>query len=141
MTDIHAALGRSQLTRLTAYLTRRHAIAARYERLLSSLPISLPWQHPDSYSGLHLYVIRLRLGAIGSTHRQVFERLRGAGIGVNLHYIPVYRHPYYARLGFVPGYCPEAEQYYREAISLPMYPTLSETDQDYVVDSLRAALI
>ena len=134
MTDIHAALGSSQLTRLAAYLTKRHAIAARYERLLSALPVKLPWQHPDSYSGLHLYVVRLRLDAIGPTHRQVFERLRAAGIGVNLHYMPVYRHPYYAQFGFPEGYCPEAEQYYREAISLPMYPTLSEAEQDYVVD-------
>ena len=140
MTDIHAALGSSQLARLDAYLTRRHALAARYERLLSALPVKLPWQHPDSYSGLHLYVIRLRLDAIDATHRQVFERLRAAGIGVNLHYMPVYRHPYYARLGFPEGYCPEAERYYREAISLPMYPTLSEAEQDYVVDSLRSAL-
>jgi len=140
MTDIHAALGSSQLARLDAYLTRRHALAARYERLLSALPVKLPWQHPDSYSGLHLYVIRLRLEAIVPTHRQVFERLRAAGIGVNLHYMPVYRHPYYARLGFPEGYCPEAERYYREAISLPMYPTLSEAEQDYVVDSLRSAL-
>jgi UDP-4-amino-4,6-dideoxy-N-acetyl-beta-L-altrosamine transaminase len=140
MTDIHAALGSSQLARLDAYLTRRHALAARYERLLSTLPVKLPWQHPDSYSGLHLYVIRLRLDAIDATHRQVFERLRAAGIGVNLHYMPVYRHPYYAELGFAAGYCPQAEQYYREAISLPMYPTLSEAEQDYVVDSLRSAL-
>ncbi len=140
MTDIHAALGSSQLTRLTAYLTKRHALAARYERLLSDLPVKLPLQHPDSYSGLHLYVIRLRLKAIEPTHRQVFERLRAAGIGVNLHYMPVYRHPYYAKLGFPAGYCPQAEQYYREAISLPMYPTLSEAEQDYVVDSLRSAL-
>jgi UDP-4-amino-4,6-dideoxy-N-acetyl-beta-L-altrosamine transaminase len=140
MTDIHAALGLSQLTRLAAYLTKRHEIAARYDRLLSNLPVNLPGQHPDSYSGLHLYVIRLRLDAIEPTHRKVFERLRAAGIGVNLHYMPVYRHPYYAELGFPPGYCPEAEQYYREAISLPMYPTLSEAEQDYVVNSLRSAL-
>ncbi len=140
MTDIHAALGASQLKRLTAYLTRRHALAARYDRLLADLPVTLPWQHPDSYSGLHLYVIRLRLDAIEPTHRQVFERLRGAGIGVNLHYMPVYRHPYYAQLGFPAGYCPQAEQYYREAISMPMYPTLSEAEQDYVVDSLRSAI-
>lgn len=140
MTDIHAALGLSQLTRLPAYLTKRHEIAARYDRLLSNLPVNLPRQLPDSYSGLHLYVIRLRLDAIEPTHRQVFERLRAAGIGANLHYMPVYRHPYYAELGFQPGYCPEAEQYYREAISLPMYPTLSEAEQDYVVDSLRSAL-
>jgi UDP-4-amino-4,6-dideoxy-N-acetyl-beta-L-altrosamine transaminase len=140
MTDIHAALGRSQLARLPAYLIKRHEIAARYDRLLADLPVSTPRQAPDSYSGLHLYVVRLRLDAIESTHRQVFERLRAAGIGVNLHYIPVYRHPHYAKLGFAPGYCPEAEQYYREAISLPMYPTLGDSEQAYVVESLRSAL-
>jgi UDP-4-amino-4,6-dideoxy-N-acetyl-beta-L-altrosamine transaminase len=140
MTDIHAALGLSQWARLPVYLERRHALAARYDRLLSDLPLSMPRRLPDSYSGLHLYVVRLRLGEIEPTHRQVFERLRDAGIGVNLHYIPVYRHPYYATLGFAPGYCPQAEQYYREAISLPMYPTLSESQQDYVIASLRSAL-
>lgn len=140
MTDIHAALGLSQLGRLDRYLERRHAIARRYEELLAGLPVLRPWQHPDGYSGLHLYVIRLNLGDTHATHLSVFERMRSAGIGVNLHYIPVYRHPYYARLGFSAGYCPEAERYYAEAISLPMYPGLAQADQDYVVETLRAAL-
>lgn len=140
MTDIHAALGLSQLDRLNQYLERRHAIAERYEELLADLPILRPWQHPDGYSGLHLYVVRLNLREINTTHRAVFERMRSAGIGVNLHYIPVYRHPYYARLGFSADYCPEAERYYAEAISLPMYPSLTQTDQNYVVDALRSAL-
>ena len=140
MTDIHAALGTSQLTRLAGYLERRHALAERYDRLLAELPVTRPRRHPDSYTGMHLYVIRLNLGAIRSSHREVFERLRAADIGVNLHYIPVYRHPYYQAQGFAPGYCPQAEQYYREAISLPMYPALGNSEQDYVVESLRAAL-
>jgi UDP-4-amino-4,6-dideoxy-N-acetyl-beta-L-altrosamine transaminase len=140
MTDIQAALGLSQHRRLAEYLAKRHGIAGRYEELLADLPLTRPWQHPDGYSGLHLYIVRLRLGDIKNTHRQVFERLRAAGIGVNLHYIPVYRQPYFEQFGFGSGYCPQAEQYYAEAISLPMYPGLTEADQNYVVDTLRWAL-
>ena len=141
MTDIQAALGLSQHKRLPEYLAMRHVIAERYEELLADLPVTRPWQHPDGYSGLHLYIVRLRLGDLKSTHRQVFERMRAAGIGVNLHYIPVYRQPYYARLGFSTGYCPQAEQYYAEAMSLPMYPGLTQVEQNYVVDTLRSALL
>ncbi|MEC4747776.1 UDP-4-amino-4,6-dideoxy-N-acetyl-beta-L-altrosamine transaminase [Methylomicrobium sp. Wu6] len=137
MTDLQAALGLSQMQRLDEFVARRHAIAKRYDRLLADLPVVTPWQHPDSYSGLHLYVIRLKLKEIGGTHRQVFEDLRAAGIGVNLHYIPVHTQPYYEGLGFKAGYCPEAEHYYDEAISLPMYPGLTEAQQDKVVDVLR----
>jgi len=139
MTDIQAALGLSQMSRLDEFVAKRHAIAKRYEQLLADLPVITPWQHPDGYSGLHLYVIRLKLAEIGKTHRQVFEALRAAGIGVNLHYIPVYRQPYYEDMGFKAGYCPEAERYYAEAISLPMYPNLTEAQQDKVIESLRVA--
>ena len=140
MTDIHAALGISQMERLDDYVTRRHALAQRYDELLADMPLTTPWQHPDSYSGLHLYVIRLHLDKINATHRQVFEALREQGIGVNLHYIPIYQQPYYQAMGFQQGYCPEAEQYYAEAISLPMYPTLSEAQQVQVVKSLNKVL-
>jgi len=139
MTDIQAALGLSQMQRLDEFVARRHAVAKRYDELLADLPLVTPWQHPDSYSGLHLYVIRLKLGHIRKTHREVFEALRAAGIGVNLHYIPVYRQPYYSDLGFKAGLCPESEQYYAEAISLPMYPALSDAQQDQVVSALREA--
>lgn len=140
MTDIQAALGLSQMQRLDEFVIRRHVIAKRYEQLLADLPVITPWQHPVGYSGLHLYVIRLKLAEIGKKHRQVFEALRAAGIGVNLHYIPVYRQPYYSDLGFNAGLCPEAEQYYAEAISLPMYPGLTLTGQDTVLRALHAAL-
>lgn len=140
MTDIQAALGLSQMQRLDDFVAARHAIANRYDRLLTDLPLSTPWQHEYSYSGLHLYVIRLQLGKLGKSHRQVFESLRVAGIGVNLHYIPVHRQPYYERMGFKAGYCPEAEQYYAEAISLPMYPGLTEVQQLRVVDALSKVL-
>jgi UDP-4-amino-4,6-dideoxy-N-acetyl-beta-L-altrosamine transaminase len=136
MTDIQAALGLSQMQRLDEFVDRRHAIAKRYDQLLADFSVITPWQHADSYSGFHLYVIRLKLAKIGKTHRQVFEVLCAASIGVNLHYIPVHRQPYYERLGFKAGHCPEAEQYYAEAISLPMYPGLTEAQQNKVIEVL-----
>ncbi|GAB3443562.1 UDP-4-amino-4,6-dideoxy-N-acetyl-beta-L-altrosamine transaminase [Massilia solisilvae] len=138
MTELQAALGVSQMTRLDEYVARRHALARRYDRLLADLPLATPWQHEDGYSGLHLYVIRLRQG--GRSHAAVFDALRASGIGVNLHYIPVHTQPYYQRMGFKPGDFPEAERYYAEAISLPMYPTMTEAQQDEVVAALRKAL-
>ena len=140
MTDLQAALGVSQMTRLEQYVDKRHEIAERYNILLADLPISLPWQHPDSYSAYHLYVIRLKLDMIQVTHRQVFEALRSKDIMVNLHYIPVHTQPYYQKMGFKLGDYPEAEQYYREAISIPMHPTLTEQEQDFVVQSIREAV-
>lgn len=141
MTELQAALGVSQMTRLDTFVARRHALARRYDSLLAGLPLSTPWQHPDSYSGLHLYVIRLDLPRLdGRTHREVFEALRAAGIGVNLHYIPVHTQPYYQGLGFRVGDFPESERYYKEAISLPMYQGLTEADQDTVIRTLRHAL-
>jgi UDP-4-amino-4,6-dideoxy-N-acetyl-beta-L-altrosamine transaminase len=140
MTDLQAALGVSQMARLEHYVSKRHEIADRYNTLLANLPIGLPWQHPDSYSAYHLYVIRLKLDKIQVTHRQVFEALRSKDIMVNLHYIPVHTQPYYQKMGFKLGDYPEAEQYYREAISIPMHPTLTEQEQDFVVQSIREAV-
>ncbi|MET4578303.1 UDP-4-amino-4,6-dideoxy-N-acetyl-beta-L-altrosamine transaminase [Ottowia thiooxydans] len=140
MTELQGALGCSQMQRVDLYVARRHELARRYSELLGHLPLTLPWQHPDSYSGLHLYVIRLRLNQITRTHREIFEALRAAGIGVNLHYIPLHTQPYYERLGFKHGDYPEAEQYYAEAISLPMYPGLGDAQQDQVVAALSTAL-
>ena len=140
MTDMQAALGLSQMTRIDQFIGQRHAIAQRYDRELAPLPVTIPWQHADSYSGMHLYVIRLDLGRTDRTHRQVFDAMRASGVGVNLHYIPVYRQPYYERFGFKYEQYPEAERYYAEAISLPMYAGLSSADQDQVIEALRAAL-
>jgi dTDP-4-amino-4,6-dideoxygalactose transaminase len=141
MTDLQAALGVSQMTRLQRYVARRHEIAGRYDVLLADLPLTLPWQHPDSYSAYHLYVIRLHLDEIApNTHRQIFEALRAKDIMVNLHYIPVHTQPYYQQMGFGWGDCPQAEQYYREAISIPMHPSLTDEEQDFVVAALREAL-
>jgi UDP-4-amino-4,6-dideoxy-N-acetyl-beta-L-altrosamine transaminase len=140
MPDILAALGLSQLKRIDEFVSKRHRIAKRYDRLLAGLPVSIPAQHPDGYSSFHLYVIRLKLGEIDKTHRQVYDALRAAGILVNLHYIPVYRQPYYEQMGFKAGYCPEAERYHAEVISLPMYPGLTEAEQDQVVTALTRAI-
>ena len=140
MTDFQAALGLSQTRRLDELIANRHVIAKRYDHMLADLPITIPWQHPDGYSGLHLYVIRLNLAKVEKTHREVFESLRAVDIGVNLHYIPVYRQPYYEQLGFKPWYCPEAERYYAEAISLPMYPGLTIDLQNQVIEALKKAV-
>lgn len=140
MTDIQAALGRSQMARVDQYVTRRHELAKRYNELLGKLPVTLPWQHPDSYSAVHLYVICLQLDQIKKTHREVFEEMRMNGIGVNLHYIPVHTQPYYKKFDLKYGNCPNAEKYYAEAISLPIYPKMSEVEQDKVISTLKKAL-
>jgi UDP-4-amino-4,6-dideoxy-N-acetyl-beta-L-altrosamine transaminase len=139
MTELQAALGVSQMHRLDEYLARRHELACRYDNLLSALPVIVPYQHAEGHSACHLYVVRLR-DLVGGSHRQVFQALRSGNIGVNLHYIPVHSQPFYRRMGFRWGDFPEAERYYGEAISLPMYPGLSEAQQDRVVGELTGAL-
>ncbi|HEY8464898.1 MAG TPA: UDP-4-amino-4,6-dideoxy-N-acetyl-beta-L-altrosamine transaminase [Bacillota bacterium] len=136
ITDIQAALGYSQLQRITEFIKRRRYLAERYNRLLAELPVITPWENPDCKSAFHLYVIRLQLDRINKSHRQVFEELRQAGIMVNLHYIPVHTQPYYKKMGFKRGDFPEAERYYSEAISLPLYYGLSDEEQDYVVEKI-----
>ena len=140
MTELQAALGVSQMARLDDYVACRHLLARRYDKLLADLPVVTPWQHPDGYSGLHLYVIRLQLDKLRKTHREVFEALREQSIGVNLHYIPVHTQPYYQQMGFKTGDFPEAERYYAEAVSLPMFQTMSEAQQGQVLTALRASL-
>jgi UDP-4-amino-4,6-dideoxy-N-acetyl-beta-L-altrosamine transaminase len=137
MTELQAALGLSQMNRLDVFVAKRHALVKRYDEKLSALALSTPWQHPDGYSSFHLYVVRL---ADPSHRRQVFEALLARGIGVNVHYIPVHTQPYYQATGFAVGDFPQAERYYAEAISLPLYPGLSESDQDHVISSLGEAL-
>jgi len=129
-TDIAAALGIRQMERLPQFIARRREIAARYDEAFAGSTIATPWQAPYGQSSWHLYVVRV------PGRDAVFTGLREAGIGVNLHYMPVYLQPYYRRLGFEPGYCSEAEAYYREAISIPMYPTLSEADQSTVIETV-----
>ena len=140
MTDLQAALGLSQMQRLDTFLTKRHAIANRYDHMLSTIPVLTPWQHTDTYSAYHLYVIRLKLNKISKTQRQVHEALQAAEIGINLHYIPIYLQPYYKKMGFSQGYCPQAEKYYSEAISIPIYPDLNLVQQNQVVSEISVAL-
>lgn len=140
MTDIQAALGLSQLDRIDDYVARRAALAKRYDDQLAGLPVTTPWQHPGGESGWHLYVVRLQSGECEIPHRRVVDTLRDEGIGVNLHYIPVHTQPYYRDLGFRDGAFPAAERYYAEAISLPLYPGMTESMQDSVVAALHAGI-
>ncbi|HSV31131.1 MAG TPA: UDP-4-amino-4,6-dideoxy-N-acetyl-beta-L-altrosamine transaminase [Atribacteraceae bacterium] len=140
MTDLQAALGLSQTERLDTFLARRRSIARRYTEDLRDFPLFLPFKHPDTRSAWHLYVIRLCLGAIGKTRQAVFASLQNAGINVNVHYIPVHTQPYYQRLGFGWGSFPVAEKFYAEALSLPVYPDLTEEEQGFVVERLGEAL-
>lgn len=136
MTDIQAALGLSQLARIDEFVQRRHAIAEKYDAALRNTSCVTPRQHQENYSACHLYVIRIPKHS-GKSRREVFEALRNAGIGVNVHYIPVHLQPYYRKLGFAVGDFPAAEAYYQEAISLPMYYGLTDEAQDYVIEKVR----
>lgn len=136
MTELQGALGLSQLKQLQSFLARRRQLAAQYDDLLAGLPLTRPAQHPDTNSSWHLYVVRVP----AERHTAVFEALRAAGLGVNLHYIPVHTQPYYQAMGFAAGQFPHAESYYAEAISIPLYPGLSDSDQKRVVQELTNAL-
>jgi len=141
MTELQAALGVSQMQRLQGYVDRRHEIAARYTQELQGLPLVFPKHEEFAHSAYHLYVIRLDLDAIKPlTHLEVFQSLRERDILVNLHYIPVHTQPYYKKLGFEWGDFPNAEAYYKSAISIPMFPTLSVDAQDTVIDALHEIL-
>lgn len=140
MTDIQAALGWSQMKRLDEYVTRRNQLVENYRQLLQPLPIRLPTVIQDAYSAFHLYVIRLKTDRIKKSHKEVFTELRNAGVGVNLHYIPVHTQPYYRNLGFKSGDFPVAEKYYSEAISLPMFYDLTEQQQRFIANTLNDIL-
>lgn len=139
MTELQAALGASQMERLAEFVDARNAKADRYDALLADLPLDLPGRQAQTRSSFHLYIIRLQDSHV-ARKREIFEALRADGIGVNLHYIPVHLQPYYTALGFSRGDFPKAEDYYARAISIPLYPGLSEADQDQVVASLQSAL-
>ena len=137
MTELQAALGVSQMARLDDFIKSRHTLARKYNRLLKDLLVKLPFQLEDSYSGLHLYVIRLKLDQLSKTRKQIFDELRDAGIGVNVHYIPVHIQPFFKdNFGFAEGDFPQAEAYYEEAISIPMFHGMKEEQLNQVVHSL-----
>lgn len=139
MTDFQAALGASQMRRLDAFIARRHELARAYDTALAGLPLVPPTRADHNRSALHLYVIRLRAEATNS-RAAVFDALRAAGIGVNVHYIPVHLQPYYRALGFKEGDFPEAERYYGVSMSLPMFYGLSDDDQRKVIGAVGSAL-
>jgi len=136
MTEMQAALGLSQMSRLDEFVERRHQIAKKYDNAFEEYQIIFPTQHPDTFSSYHLYPIRVRESKSGKTQRMVYDYLIKAGIMVNLHYIPIYLQPFYEAKGFQRGYCKEAELYFKETISLPIYSSLSDEQQDYVVKTL-----
>ena len=138
LTDMQAALGRSQLAKLDGFITRRRAIAAAYDEALADLPgVERPGRRADVESGWHLYVIRTREPA---RRRPLFEQLRRAGLGVQVHYLPVYWHPFYERLGYRRGLCPNAERFYQTAISLPIYPRMTDDELERSIEVVRGAV-
>lgn len=138
MTDLQAALGISQLKMVDQFVAQRHLLADRYDKYLSALALQLPWRAGNRYSGMHLYVVRVDTDQY--SRERVFNFLREKDICVNLHYIPVHTQPYYQKLGFSVGSFPQAEKYYKEAITLPLYPDLSESEQDTVIAALHEVL-
>ena len=138
ITDILAALGLSQLKRLDEFVQKRHEIARNYDKILASGTSTLHYQHPDTYSAYHLYIIRHKKKEGGIGRLQMFEKLRAAGILVNLHYIPVYHHPYYEKTGkYNRADFPNSEAYYAEAISIPMHTMLTNEEQQFVIDHIE----
>ncbi|MTD94680.1 UDP-4-amino-4,6-dideoxy-N-acetyl-beta-L-altrosamine transaminase [Hyphomicrobium sp. xq] len=137
ITDMQAALGCSQMRRLDDFVARRRKLAATYNRELADLPIRLPYQHPDGNSSFHLYPIVVE----AEQRARIFAELRSRGIGVNVHYIPVYTQPVYRRLGFEIGYCPSAEAYYAGAISLPLFSRMSDDEQNVVMAAVRDVVL
>ena len=136
MTEIQAALGLNQMKRLDSFVSERRVIASYYDKLLSDLPVVLPTQCVESNSSWHLYIIRVRAGSFPASRAEIFERLRVSGVMVNLHYIPIYRHPYYEKIGFNIEDFAEAESYYAEAITLPIYPELQRNQQEYICQKI-----
>jgi UDP-4-amino-4,6-dideoxy-N-acetyl-beta-L-altrosamine transaminase len=141
MTEIQAALGISQMKRLDEFVNKRHILKDRYDSLLEDLPIVIPSQNDFSHSSMHLYPILVDLKLAAKSRSQIFEELRNLEIGVNIHYIPIHLHPYYQKFGFQAGDFPKAENYYSQAISLPLFSSMSIEQQDQVINTLRKTLL
>lgn len=141
MTDIQAALGASQMDRLDAFVARRRALAARYDELLRDLPLKTPFVMDGAQPSWHLYIVRIDFDRVHKTKQQIFAKMREKGIALNLHYIPVHTQPYYEALGFHAEDCPAAVEYYREALTLPLYPCMTDAEQEMVAQALREVLI
>jgi dTDP-4-amino-4,6-dideoxygalactose transaminase len=137
MTEMQAALGLSQLEKLDEFVATRQSIASYYYHALSGVDIQTPWQHPDTNSSFHLYPIQVTVTS-GISQQALYKELTDAGVKVNLHYIPVYLQPYFARLGFKPGYCPHAEDYFKSSMSIPVYSSMTEAQQHRVVDMIQS---
>ena len=140
MNDIQAALGLNQMKRLDQYIKRRHEIAKHYDNALKNLPLVTPWQSQGNYSSYHLYPILIEENLIQKKQRQVYDQLIKNNIAVNLHYIPVHRQPYYENLGFKKNDFPQAENFHRKALSIPMYAILKDDQQKYVVETLKKVM-
>lgn len=140
MSDIHAVLGMSQMNRLEHYISARHELAARYDESLGELPITKPLKNQENRTSLHLYIIRLKLDQIKKSRRDVVKELLISGIGVNVHYIPLYRHSFYQRMGFCRANFPATEKRYQESVTLPLFAKLSQESQQRVVTALREVL-
>ena len=141
MTDIQAALGASQMDRLDVFVARRRALAARYDELLRDLPLKTPFVLGEAQPSWHLYIVRIGFDRVRKTKQQIFVDMREKGIALNLHYIPVHTQPYYEALGFRAEDCPAAVEYYREALTLPLYPCMTDAEQEMVEQALREVLI
>ncbi|MDC1035047.1 UDP-4-amino-4,6-dideoxy-N-acetyl-beta-L-altrosamine transaminase [Alphaproteobacteria bacterium] len=139
MTDIQAALGNSQLKKLKEFVKKRQAIATIYNNEFSENNFVLPFQHHNSYSSFHLYIMRFKDQTGPHSRNNVFNRLRESGVNVNIHYIPIYRQPFYQSMGFKLSNFKNAEAYYKEAISIPLYPDLTESQQSYVIDVIKSS--
>jgi dTDP-4-amino-4,6-dideoxygalactose transaminase len=140
MTELQAALALSQLSRLNEFHAKRERLADRYDSLLSALPVRLPQRQINSRSAWHLYVIEIDTDIVRSSRKEIYDRLRSAGIGVNVHYIPIHTQPYFQRMGCNWGDCPESERYYQRALSLPLFPEMTEAQQDFIVNELAGSL-
>lgn len=140
ITDLQCALGVSQILRLEQYVSRRQGLVKRYNDMLASLPLQTPLREPSSSSADHLYIVRIKTDCISANQKEIFQEMRARGVGVNLHYIPVHTHPYYARMGFRPDDFPESMSFYREAMSLPLFQSMSDDEQNHVVAVLREVI-